>query len=119
MSTIILVEDEQDILTIMVEILEMEGHRVRAFSEADSAWSHIQHNGFDADLLVTDLRMPGRIDGLGLVQRMHDLLPQMPVVVASGFHAAVNTLDYDHVHWLNKPFTLTQLQAICQRLTAH
>lgn len=119
MSTIILVEDEQDIMSIMVEVLEMEGHRVRAFCEADSAWSHIQHNGFDADLLITDLRMPGSIDGLELVQRLHDLLPQVPVVVASGFHAAVNTLDYNHVHWLNKPFSLNQLQAICQRLTSH
>ncbi|MQQ34693.1 response regulator [Pseudomonas sp. SZ57] len=56
--------------------------------------------------------MPGSIDGLELVQRLHDLLAQVPIVVASGFHAAANTLDYDHVHWLSKPFTLTQLQAI-------
>lgn len=85
MSTIILVEDEQDIMTIMVEVLEMDGHKIKAFCEADSAWNHIQHNGFDADLLITDLRMPGSIDGLQLVHRLHDLLPQIPVVVASGF----------------------------------
>lgn len=43
MSTIILVEDEQDILTIMVEVLEMEGHRVRAFSlEAVGALAQAQ-----------------------------------------------------------------------------
>ena len=116
MSSIIVVEDEPHILMLMVDILEMDGYVVRAFGEADSAWNHIQHHGFDADLLITDLRMPGEIDGVQLVHNLHHLFPQLPVVVASGFHAASSSLDDDQVYWLQKPFTLDQLQELCHKL---
>ncbi|RMP68471.1 response regulator [Pseudomonas syringae group genomosp. 3] len=118
MSSIILVEDEPDILMLLTDVLEMEGHQVTAFPEADSAWNHIQRCGFDADLLITDLRMPGTIDGLQLVHNVHDLLPQVPVMVVSGYHAFSNCLnDQNHVCWLQKPFALDELLELCHKLT--
>lgn len=119
MSSIILVEDEQDILVLMTDILEMDGHNVKAFSEADSAWHHIQQSGFEADLLITDLRMPGKIDGIQLVHNVQGLLPQIPVLVVSGFHASASSLDREQVSWLRKPFTLDELLELCQKLTRH
>lgn len=119
MSSIILVEDEQVILTIMTDVLEMDGNKVKAFCEADSAWNHIQLYGFDADLLIPDLRMPGTIDGLQPVHNVHGLVPLVPVVVASGFHAAADSLDGNHVYWLQKPFGLDQLLELCHKLTPH
>lgn len=117
MSCIILVEDEPVILAIMTDVLEMDGHEVKAFCEADSAWNHIQYYGSDADFLITDLRMPGTIDGLQLANHVHALLPLMPVVVATGFHAAAHSLDGDHVYWLHKPFGLDQLLELCHKLS--
>lgn len=119
MSSIILVEDEPDILMLMTDVLEMDGHQVNAFPEADSAWNHIQQRGFDADLLITDLRMPGMIDGLQLVHNVHELLPQIPVMVVSGYHVSSNSLDGYDVSWLQKPFTLDQLLELCHKLTPH
>jgi DNA-binding NtrC family response regulator len=119
MSSIILVEDEPDILMLMTAVLELDGHQVKAFPEADSAWNHIQQCGFDADLLITDLRMPGTIDGLQLVHNVHDLLPLFPVMVVSGFHASSESLDSDHVCWLQKPFALERLLELCHQLTLH
>ncbi|OCX25907.1 hypothetical protein BBI10_00245, partial [Pseudomonas graminis] len=105
--------------TIMTDVLEMDGHEVQAFCEADSAWNHIQSYGFNADLLITNLRMPGTIDGIQLALNVHALLPLMPVVVASGFHAAADSLDGDHVYWLQKPYGLDQLRELCHKLTPH
>lgn len=119
MSSIILVEDEPDIMLLITDVLEMEGHRVRAFPEADSAWNHILHFGFDADLLITDLRMPGTIDGLQLVHNLHGVLPQIPVMVVSGYHASSNSIHGNHVCWLQKPFALDQLLEACCRLIAN
>lgn len=42
MESIIVVEDELQILDLMVEILEEYGYRVKAFSSADAAWEYIQ-----------------------------------------------------------------------------
>jgi len=78
MSSIILVENDPIILTLVTEFLEMDGHHVMPSPEADSAWNHIQHCGFDADLLITDLRMPGTMDGLDLVHKMHELSHSFP-----------------------------------------
>lgn len=117
MSSIILVEDEPHILMLITDVLEMDGHEVKAFSEADSAWHHIQQCGFDADLLITDLRMPGTIDGLQLVHNVHDLLPHVPVMVVSGYHPSSNSLNDNHVCWLQKPFSLDLLLTLCQKLT--
>lgn len=120
MSWIIVVEDEQAILMLMTDILEIDGHEVRAFGEADSSWGHIQRYGFDADLLIMDLKMPGKIDGVELVKKLHQVLPEIPVLVVSRYHVAAHMyLDDDHVHFLRKPFSLDQLNATCHRLIPH
>lgn len=116
MSSIILVEDEVDVLTLMVDILEMGGYEVLAFERADTAWAYIREHGFDADLLITDLKMPGELDGLQLVHKLHRLLPDVPVVVASGCHDELSSPD-DKVYLLRKPYSVDQLEAICHKLT--
>lgn len=116
MRSIIVVEREPTILMFIVDFLEQDGYAVKAFNEADSAWSHIEKHGLNANLLITNLRMPSKISGLQLVQNLHNLFPQIPVVVASGFNAAFSGLDGSQVHWLPKPFTLEQLQGLCHKL---
>lgn len=64
--------------------------------------------------------MPGSINGVELVHKLREVLPQIPVLVVSGYLAASDTcLRDDHVHFLPKPFTLDQLNAICYKLTPH
>ncbi|WPP02355.1 response regulator (plasmid) [Pseudomonas sp. HR96] len=116
MDSIIVVEDEQQILELMVDILEMYGYKVKAFPSADSAWNYIDTSSSELRLLITDLRMPGDIDGVGLVQRVHEKFPKMPIVVASGYHRESDSLHIDQVFWLSKPFTLDELHMACQQL---
>lgn len=116
MESIVVVEDEPQILDLMVDILEMRGYRVRAFASADAAWNHIESGDHDLRLLITDLKMPGDIDGVGLVHRVHGKFPKIPIVVASGYHSESDSLYVDQVYWLPKPFTLDQLYDACQQL---
>lgn len=116
MNSIIVVEDEELILELMVDVLELYGYTVRPFIRADLAWQFIQACDHPLRLLITDLKMPGTIDGVELVKLVHQLHPDIPVVVASGFHSASETLADEGVVWLPKPFNIDQLHTICQRL---
>jgi CheY-like chemotaxis protein len=120
MDSIIVVEDEPHILNLIVDILENHGYHVRAFPNADSAWEYLEYKSQNMDLLITDLQMPGEIDGIGLVQRVHEKFPKVPIVVASGYHSESDSLHIDRVFWLPKPFTLDELSLTCQQLmSAH
>ncbi|WPP02516.1 response regulator (plasmid) [Pseudomonas sp. HR96] len=70
-------------------------------------------------LLTTDLKMPGQIDGVDLVARVHQKIPKAPIVVASGYHSDSDVLHIDRVYWLPKPFTLAQLNETYQLLVPH
>lgn len=116
MDSILVVEDEPLILELITDALEMYGYRVRAFGSADFAWQFIQQSGYPPRLLITDLRMPGHIDGLELAKRLRDADAEVPIVVASGFHPAARELHSLNVHWLIKPFEIEQLHTICRKL---
>lgn len=116
MDSILVVEDEQLIRELVVDVLEMYGYKVRPFSDADSAWGFIQTCDYQLRLLITDLHMPGTIDGVELVKRVQEVQPTTPVIVASGFHAAAQALADQSVFWLPKPFDIDELHAICHKL---
>lgn len=118
MDSIIVVEDEPHILSLIVDILEDHGYCVRAFASADDAWEYLGHKAQNLDLLITDLQMPGEIDGVGLVQRVHEKFPTVPIVVASGYHSESDALHIERVFWLPKPFTLDELSMTCQQLVS-
>lgn len=89
---------------------------MKAFADADTAWEYIERDAQSIRLLITDLQMPGKIDGVGLVERVHEKFPKAPIVVASGYHDDSDSLHIDRVFWLPKPFTLNQLNETCQLL---
>lgn len=116
MDSIVVVEDEPLILELITDVLEEQGYLVYAFESADLAWQMIQESRFSPRLLITDLRMPGQIDGLELAKRLRNFDADVPVVVASGFHPDARELLSLNVHWLIKPFQIEQLNAICRKL---
>lgn len=116
MDSIIVVEDEPVILEMLTDILDMLGYQVYPFANADRAWMFIDGCEFTPRLLITDLQMPGKIDGVRLVQKVRQIQPVLPIVVASGFHEGVDVLRQLHVYWLPKPFGVDQLQHVCQEL---
>lgn len=116
MNSILVVEDEPMILELMTDALSFFGYNVRGFADADGAWGFVQDSAYPPRLLITDLIMPGQMDGLDLVKRLRTSNPDMPIIVASGFHPAVKDLHSLNIFWLLKPFDIDQLHAICQKL---
>lgn len=85
MANIICVcEDYPSTRLLVVDLLESEGFRVAAFPNGDSAFAYLERHAEDVGLLWTDLRMPGRLDGIALAHEVAERWPWIRIVVASG-----------------------------------
>jgi CheY-like chemotaxis protein len=78
---VLLVEDECLIAAWAAECLSEQGFAVQTASHAGEALRHLA--SAPVDVLVTDLNLPGEMDGAALAQRARELLPQLPVIYAS------------------------------------
>ena len=65
--------------------------QVIAVSTADAALSYLEQNGARIDVLFTDVRMPGRLDGEALAQLVAQRWPHIPVILTSGDRGAGRT----------------------------
>ena len=82
-ATILVVDDE--ILTRMAasEVLRERGYCVIEAATADEAL-RVLHSPTRVDLVLTDMRMPGEIDGVGLARHVRATLPLIKIVMVSG-----------------------------------
>ena len=103
---LLLVEDDRDVRTVIRDQLISLGYSLLEASDADEAEQLIRSLP-DIDGLVTDIDMPGALNGFGLAELMCSRKPQAPVVVISGNplyqQAEHGQADHD---WriLHKPF---------------
>jgi CheY-like chemotaxis protein len=104
---VLLVEDEALLRHILGESLEDAGYRVTLAPDGDAAWSMII-GGLAFDVLITDIRMPGSIDGLDLARHVIANHQSARVIVMSGFSPGPVDLGKDAV-FLSKPFTPARL----------
>jgi CheY-like chemotaxis protein len=107
MTTILVVEDELTIATMIQEILEDEGYRVTTARDGQEGWLHVVEVA--PDLVLTDVMMPV-MDGLTLCRQLHTdaTTRHIPVIVMS----AARGVDVDqipHVAFVRKPFPIPLL----------
>ncbi|MGD9975775.1 MAG: PAS domain S-box protein [Desulfatirhabdiaceae bacterium] len=113
-ETILLVEDDETILTFGYKILERYGYRVLPAKNPEEAIDiALQHDG-PIHLLITDVVMPG-MNGRDLCARLHDHLPGLRSIFMSGYTANViahhGVIDKG-IHFLQKPFSVQSLAAM-------
>lgn len=128
-TTILIVDDDIDILTVTGRSLEHAGFKVHAFVDPLTALHHVRNDCKYCQVLVSDIRMPG-LTGFQLVRKVKDLRPEMKVIMMTMFE--VNKPEFEAVFpstpidaVIRKPFTPSQLVekirgflgAIAQRTT--
>jgi len=85
-GTVLVVDDEVDLLEVALAYLAEMGFNTLQAIDGASALEVIAHHP-EIDLLVTDIVMPGGMNGVDLVQRARDLRPDLKIIYSSGFPA--------------------------------
>jgi PAS domain S-box-containing protein len=110
-ETILLVEDEEQILLLAERILQQQGYTVLAASLPDQAIRMAERFPGPIQLLITDVIMPG-MNGRDLLGRIAAMKPGVRCVFISGYTAdvlATGTPRDRRVEFQQKPFTATEL----------
>jgi CheY-like chemotaxis protein len=83
-ATILVVDDEPDVLELAVELLESWGHSTVAVQDPRIALAILEGRQ-KVDLLFTDIVMPGDLNGIELAERALMLRPDLRVLLTSGY----------------------------------
>ena len=106
-ETILLVEDDAQVRTTSVELLEQMGYSLVIARHADEAMTALQA-GVKIDLIFTDVVMPGQVKSTDLALWAQQQSPRIPVLFTSGHTRdiiAENNQLSDRTFLLSKPYT--------------
>jgi CheY-like chemotaxis protein len=115
-ASILLVEDECLISEMIGQALIDRGHSVHSVTTAEAALQYLI-DGSPVDLLFTDINLPGDMDGAVLATRARELLPDLPVIYASGRWGMLEQLRaMPRSAVLPKPYSVTRACAAVEEL---
>jgi DNA-binding NtrC family response regulator len=110
MGRILIAEDEENIREVLLRALRALGHSITAVADGDSAAQALLQQEFD--LVITDLRMPGR-DGLALLDTIKETTHDTAVVIMTAYGSvenAVEAMKRGADDYLVKPFRLDEVE---------
>jgi len=84
-ETVMLVDDEMDILVSLEKILTVQGYTVSSFEDGQSALQAFLKHPDKFDLIITDMTMP-RMSGDKLSKEILKIKPDIPIILCTGFH---------------------------------
>ena len=106
--TILVVGDEVMLLQILAEELEDLGYRVLATMRGDEALKQLQAATLGIDLLITDIRLPGALDGWTVAEEARRIKPELPVIYVTGYSANAPR-EVPGSILISKPYRLTAI----------
>lgn len=118
MARILLADDDKAMRDFVKRALEADGHHVAVAHDGTEALERLSAPGGTADVLVTDVNMPG-LDGVSLAGRAAGMTPSLRVLFMSGFPEELERakgIKAAKVGTLSKPFSLEQVKAAVRGL---
>ena len=112
---VLLVEDNADVAEVSQAMLEEIGYTVRL--AADARLALVMFEGEDFDLVVSDIVMPGGMNGIELAEELRHRNPGLPIVLVSGYAASASAAP-EHLPVLRKPFRMEQLAQAITRVSS-
>ncbi len=110
---VLVIEDEEKLRRVVQLQLQTSGYEVELAGTAEEGLALAER----ADLVLTDLRLPG-MSGLDFLEKMHALRPGLPVVMMTAFgsvETAVDAMKKGAADFLVKPFSLDHLTAVAAK----
>jgi PAS domain S-box-containing protein len=112
-GNVLLVEDNPDVANASAGFLEQLGYCVRWVHDAETALKEVERNGID--LVVSDVVMPGGVDGLDLARTIRDKHPKMPILLTTGYSEAILKAGSEFPI-LRKPYLIHELSGALAKL---
>lgn len=116
-ADILIVDDEADIRLLIGGILEDEGYKTRQAANADQALKEVRARA--PAVILLDIWLEGSsMDGLQLLEAIHRLRPQTPVIMISGhgtIETAVSAIKLGAYDFIEKPFESDRLLLLIER----
>jgi two-component system cell cycle sensor histidine kinase/response regulator CckA len=110
--TVLIVDDEPDLLRLLQSVLTEDGYEVVATKDADSAIQAFDNLARCPDLLLVDVVMPG-MSGPMLVEHLRGIQPDLKVLFMSGYderHVVQRHVLDKGFRLISKPFTIKSLR---------
>lgn len=118
--TILVADDEEIVRESLAEWLTDAGYQVLTAENADEAMEVLEQA--EVQILITDVKMPGRMDGIELMRRGRLMWPGMSTVIMTAYSSVSNAITamkegaYDYVE---KPFCPEKLELLIKKIIAH
>jgi DNA-binding NtrC family response regulator len=115
-AQVLVVDDEREHAQVMCEALSRQGHKCDVTYNLPEALARLDRRPFD--VVVTDLMMDGRRDGLEILKRTRQLDPAPPVVLVTAhgdIPTAVQAMNEGAYSFIEKPLDLEYLRAQVNR----
>lgn len=116
-DTVLVVEDDQDVLWATSQIFNLLGYQVHQASSGEAALE-ILRQGTKVSLVFTDILMPGGINGIELARTLRDSNPNLEIILASGYPLPALKKehgDLEEFKFLHKPYDFDDIQHIIEK----
>jgi two-component system response regulator PilR (NtrC family) len=116
MAAILVVDDERSLREVLTICLGRAGHEVVAAENAAQALATLERRS--VDLVITDLKMPGPLDGLGLLDEVKRRHPELQVIVVTAYataETAVRAMKRGAYDYVIKPFKVDEIVVVVDR----
>jgi two-component system cell cycle response regulator CpdR len=108
MTSVLLVEDEADLLSLVAEALEHHGILVTEAASGENALEKLRTSG-PFDVVVSDIAMPGGVSGIDVANHVLEDHSQIQVILTSGHPLSHFPPLPRNAKFLSKPYRVKQL----------
>lgn len=115
---VLVVDDEPAARELLLEFFQSRGFKVAGAQDGRAAITTLQRSNGSYGLVVTDLSLPGA-DGFAVLQAARQANPSSYVVIVTGYaslDSAIQAVRVGAYDYLTKPFSLSQLEIILERI---
>jgi two-component system, NtrC family, response regulator HydG len=115
-STIVIIDDDLDLLDLLTSFFKQRGYKVHAFNNAEEALIEIESKRLEVDVVISDLKLP-EMSGIDFIKRIRRslLLPIVLMTSEGSLEIAVEAIEAGAYDFVLKPLHFPQLLISVQR----
>jgi len=115
-SRILVLDDDPGTCRFMQELLTKPDREIETTTDPEQALARCRAKPFD--LVISDLKLNARLDGIDVLRAVREATPGTPVIIVTGFgelEKAVEAVREGAFDFVSKPFNITELKGLVER----